>query len=204
LRAEHNKRRWQVTVAFLCILLLSIACSSTPTPETFILKVYDTPPAADGARADATASFTSAPTGIAMSVQPTLSAASSQICSLVRLTPGQHISASGNYAMSEDLAAGAMDCRIERDSCAFSLLTIDRDPAVGFSDRKPAPLTIEDRMMHPAVLLPLSHLRDMVQAEWNGDVGLGGNRRLRLHRRAGSANGADGLKCVVTFRRALD
>jgi hypothetical protein len=172
LKAAHIKRRWQVYVAFLCTLVLSIACGGNPTPQTFILKVYDTPNAATEAAASGTAAFTPAPTRSDISAMPTLSSASNENCSLVRLTPGQHISASGSYVMSEDLAAGQMTCRIERDSCAFNLLTIDRDPQISFSENKPPPLTLEVRQMHPAVLLPLSHLRDLVQSEWNGDVGL--------------------------------
>jgi Hedgehog amino-terminal signalling domain len=173
LNTVHTQRRWHVYVAFICSLVFAVACGSNPTPQTFILQVYDTPDASGGVATNGTAAFTPAPPRNNESgAVPTLSAAAAEACSLVRLVPGQHITAGGSYAMSEDDAAGPMACRIERDSCAFTLLTADRDPAIGFSEHKPPPLTLEDRLMHPAMLLPLSRLRDLVQGEWNGDVQL--------------------------------
>jgi hedgehog protein len=86
----------------------------------------------------------------------------------VGLANGLHISSSGSYSMTEDEAVGPMMCRIERDSCAYGLLVANRDSNIGFSTHKPAPLTDEDRQMHPALVMPLARLSQMVLQEWKG------------------------------------
>ena len=65
-----------------------------------------------------------------------------------------------------------MICRIQRDSCAYKNLVIDRDPDIVFSQHKPPPLTDEDAMIHPAMLLPLTRLSGLVKAEWGDTVQL--------------------------------
>lgn len=82
--------------------------------------------------------------------------------------PGQHLSAHGSYTETETEAAGPMICQIERDSCAFSRLVINRDPLLLFSEGEAAPYGLEDRMMHSALVLPLNTLAQAVAAEWQG------------------------------------
>ena len=79
---------------------------------------------------------------------------------------GEHLSSSGSYTQTETAAAGPMQCRIERDSCAFRQLVSNLDPAVLFSEGEEAPFGAEDRMMHPGMVLPLSNLAGLVAAEW--------------------------------------
>ncbi|GEM_PF-2484882 len=93
-------------------------------------------------------------------------------CGLTELLSGQTISASCSYTQTETEAAGPMVCRIQRDSCAYKNLITDRDPDIVFSQHKPPPLTNEDAMMHPAMLLPLTRLSALVRAEWGSDVKL--------------------------------
>jgi hypothetical protein len=79
---------------------------------------------------------------------------------------GEHLSSSASYTQTETQAAGPMQCRIERDSCAFRQLISNLDPAVLFSEGEEAPFGREDRMMHPGMVLPLSNLASLVAAEW--------------------------------------
>jgi hypothetical protein len=93
-------------------------------------------------------------------------------CGLTELPAGQTISSSCSYTQTETEAAGPMVCRIERNSCAYKNMVVNRDPNITFSQHKPPPLTDEDAMMHPAMLLPLTRLSDLVKAEWGDDVKL--------------------------------
>jgi hypothetical protein len=86
--------------------------------------------------------------------------------------PGEHMSASGSLTETETQAAGPMICQIQRDSCAFQQLVIDQDPNILFSEAEPPPYGMEDRMMHPAMQLPLARLAALVRAEWAGSVQL--------------------------------
>ena len=86
--------------------------------------------------------------------------------------PGEHMSASGSVTQTETEAAGPMLCQIQRDSCAFQQLVIDRDPDILFSEAEPPPYGMEDRMMHPAMELPLARLAALVRSEWGGTVQL--------------------------------
>ena len=79
---------------------------------------------------------------------------------------GEHLSSRGSYTDTETTAAGPMVCRIERGSCAFGRLVINRDPNVLFSEGEEAPYGEEDRMMHPAMVQPLADLAAKVAAEW--------------------------------------
>lgn len=79
---------------------------------------------------------------------------------------GEHLSRSGSYTQTETEAAGPMVCRIERSSCAFGQLVSDLDPAVLFSEGEEAPYGAEDRLMHPAMVLPLSNLAALVAETW--------------------------------------
>ena len=85
---------------------------------------------------------------------------------------GLRISASGSFTQTETEAAGPMLCRIERNSCAFRRLVGNLDPSVLFHLHKPPPYDTEDMLMHPAMLLPLTRLRELVAAEWGGEVSL--------------------------------
>ena len=93
-------------------------------------------------------------------------------CGLQALPPGQTVSASCSYTETETEAAGPMLCRIQRNSCAFRNLVVNRDSSILFGTHKPSPLTDEDATMHPAALLPLSRLANMVNAEWGSEVKL--------------------------------
>jgi len=86
--------------------------------------------------------------------------------------PGEHVSASGSLTQTETEAAGPMLCQIQRDSCAFQQLVIDQDPNILFSEAEPPPYGVEDRMMHPAMQLPLARLAALVRSEWGGTVQL--------------------------------
>lgn len=94
------------------------------------------------------------------------------LCSLQDLPIGQTVSSACSYTETETEAAGPMICRIERNSCAFGNLVVNRDDRILFNTHKPPPLTDEDAMMHPALLLPLARLADMVKAEWGDEVRL--------------------------------
>jgi len=93
-------------------------------------------------------------------------------CALKALSPGLHISASGSYTLTETAAAGPMLCRIQRDSCAYRRLIGNMDAEILFYRHKPPPFDAEDTLMHPAMLLPLTRLKEKVQAEWGGAVKL--------------------------------
>jgi len=105
------------------------------------------------------------PTGDAASARPAITIPQ-------EVAPGQHLSASGSFTETETQAAGPMLCQIQRDSCAFQQLVIDRDPNILFSESQPPPYGVEDRMMHPAMELPLARLAALVRSEWDGKVQL--------------------------------
>jgi hypothetical protein len=65
-----------------------------------------------------------------------------------------------------------MTCRIERNSCAYHQLVGILDPTIVFKQEEEPPFSTEDILMHPAMLLPLSRLNELVQAEWQGAVQL--------------------------------
>lgn len=88
------------------------------------------------------------------------------------LSAGLRLSASGSFTMTETQAAGPMVCRIERNSCAFRRLVGNLDPSILFHLHKLPPYDTEDQLMHPAMLLPLTRLRELVEAEWGGEVRL--------------------------------
>jgi hypothetical protein len=85
-------------------------------------------------------------------------------------TPGAGRSCLGEE--SEEAASGGYVCAIRRDSCAFSFLVGNLDPGIAFLSDDPAPRSDEDRLMHPALLLPLNKLRKMVERQWNGESSL--------------------------------
>ncbi len=101
-----------------------------------------------------------------LNASPTPGASPTPFTWPVEVMLGQHLSSAGSYAETETEAAGPMQCRIERDSCAFRQLVTDLDPAVLFSEGETAPYGAEDRMMHPAMVLPLSTLATLVAEEW--------------------------------------
>lgn len=103
---------------------------------------------------------------------PTPTATAEPLCPLPSLPAGLHISASGSYLESETEAAGPMVCRITRGSCAFHLLVGSLDPTIVFKREEPPPYDEEDLLMHPDMLLPLTRLNELVQAEWGGEVQL--------------------------------
>ena len=93
-------------------------------------------------------------------------------CNMIEIPDGWHISASCSLTESETAAAGPMVCQIQRNSCAFSLLIDNRDPAIRYLREEPPPYNDEDSLMHPAMLSPLTRLREAVAREWEGQVEL--------------------------------
>ena len=166
-------RRIRAQALFVGIVLFVSACGGTPQAETFILHIYDdtpTPLVAVGQGVPLLATGNPAEPVTRNASAPIIGDA--QSCPLLSLPRNQHISSSGSYSMTETEAAGPMVCRIERNSCAYGLLVMDWDPDIGFSTHKPAPLTNEDRQMHPAMVTPLDRLSRLVQQEWRGTENL--------------------------------
>ncbi len=85
---------------------------------------------------------------------------------------GQHISASGSFTETERSASTPMLCHVERDSCAYSQLVGIVDATIVFKQEEAYPYDTEDILMHPAMLLALSQLNQLVLAEWAGDYRL--------------------------------
>ncbi|MCL4298061.1 MAG: hypothetical protein KJ077_20125 [Anaerolineae bacterium] len=97
---------------------------------------------------------------------PTLAVPASA-CPLPDLPEGLHLSASGSYTQTEVEAAGPMLCRIERNTCPFYQLVGNLDSTIVFKHEEEPPFDEEDILVHPAALLPLSRLNELVQTEWN-------------------------------------
>ena len=81
---------------------------------------------------------------------------------------GEHIAASGSYTETERTASTPMLCHLERGSCGYNQLVGILDPTIVFKQEEEPPYNTEDILMHPALLLPLSRLNHLVQAEWGG------------------------------------
>ncbi len=148
---------WSLTV--ICLLGMLAACTP-PKPVKVVVRISPPPP-------QALATNTASPIEVG-----TPTATPAPKCGITELPTGQTISSSCSYTQTETEAAGPMLCRIERNSCAYTKMVVNRDPNIVFSQHKPPPLTDEDAMMHPAMLLPLSRLSDLVNAEWGGEVKL--------------------------------
>lgn len=152
---------WQIArIASAAYLLGMLAACASPEPVKVVVRISPPPP-------HVLTTITVRPTGVG---SPTATPAPK--CGLTELLPGQTISSSCSYTQTETEAAGPMLCRIQRASCAYKNMVVDRDPNIVFSQHKPPPLTDEDAMMHPAMLLPLTRLSDLVNAEWGGEVKL--------------------------------
>lgn len=93
-------------------------------------------------------------------------------CPLPELQAYQHLSASGSYTVTQTEAADPMVCRIERESCSYQYLVGNRDPTIIFKNEEAFPFNHEDFLMHPAMLLPLNRLNELVFQEWGGQVQL--------------------------------
>jgi hypothetical protein len=142
-----------------CLILTACAGVNTPLPPL---------PPATRVRASPTAAMVVAVVGGTFAPAAT----ATPVGTPQALGLGQHLSASGSYTQTETEAAGLMLCQIERDSCAYSRMVIDRNPAILFSEGEPAPFGREDRMMHPDLVLPLARLAERVTAEWGESVQL--------------------------------
>ena len=149
---------------WLVLVLLLAACES-PTAAPPPLPTLDSPSPTVAGQSQVsvvgpTATATGDPSAAATIVIPQ------------EVPPGEHVSASGSLTETETQAAGPMLCQIQRDSCAFQQLVIDRDPTILFSEYPPPPYGLENRMMHPAMQLPLARLAALVRSEWDGKVQL--------------------------------
>lgn len=149
-------------VVWLIVLWLA-ACAPAPAASQIVVRV-STPVAATPTPSRAVLAGNVADAALLPTATP--------VCAVSELPPGQHISSGCSYTQTETEAAGAMLCRIQRNSCAFAQLVTNRDANIAFSRHKPDPLSDEDAMMHPAMLLPLSRLSDLVTAEWGAEVRL--------------------------------
>lgn len=98
---------------------------------------------------------------------PTVTPLPSAGCAQPNLLPGLHISASGSYTQTQTEAVGPPRCRIQRNSCAYYQLVGNLDASLIFQGEEGPPYDGEDILMHPAMLLPLSRLNELVRAEWN-------------------------------------
>ncbi len=114
------------------------------------------------------------PTPFLIAPRPTATPAPTpaSACPQPELLVWQHLSASGSYTETETMAAGPMLCRIERDSCAYYQLIGNLGPTIVFKKEEEPPYNQEDILMHPAMLLPLTRLDALVQAEWQGEYWL--------------------------------
>ncbi len=65
-----------------------------------------------------------------------------------------------------------MVCQIQRNSCAYNLLVGKPDPSIIFKREETAPFDVEDMLIHPALVQPLTRLSWLVEKEWNGEVSL--------------------------------
>ncbi len=93
-------------------------------------------------------------------------------CLLSNLNTDQHISANGSYTETQWSASGPMVCRIERNSCTYDLMVGNLEPSIVFKQEEVWPYNVEDVVMHPAMIQPLSHLNQLVQIEWKGSIQL--------------------------------
>lgn len=93
-------------------------------------------------------------------------------CALPDLPAGRHVSADGDTEILESGAVGRMACQIKRDSCAFNRLVGKIDPSIIFKREETGPYGVEDLLVHPAMVQPLTRLNQLVQAEWGGAVQL--------------------------------
>jgi hypothetical protein len=151
------------------ILALLVLCACAAPAEQEIIPTRTRKPGAIPTPTEIPALFIAAarPTVAPMSevaVTPALG------CQPETISAGMHLSASGSYTETEDSAAGPMICRIQRGSCAFRRLVGNLDPEILFSRHKPPPFDAEDTLIHPAMLLPLTRLKELVEAEWGGQV----------------------------------
>lgn len=85
------------------------------------------------------------------------------------LQPGlarrEHIAASGSYTETERTASTPMLCHLERGSCGYNQLVGIVDPSIVYKREENPPYDTEDILIHPAMIQPLSHLNQLVQAE---------------------------------------
>ncbi len=149
--------RLHLTCYWIVLVFLLSACATTQAKTAATPTASPTP--------SPTATVTPTPT-------PTPTATPESACPLPDLWPGQHISASGSYTETQTAAAGPMVCRIERDSCAYHHLVGQLDPTIVFKREEEPPYDREDILMHPAMILPLFRLNQLVAAEWGGEVRL--------------------------------
>jgi hypothetical protein len=61
-----------------------------------------------------------------------------------------------------------MLCHLKRDSCGYQKLVGILDPTIVFYREEAPPYDAEDHVIHPAMVLPLARLNQLVQAEWGG------------------------------------
>lgn len=113
------------------------------------------------------------PTAAELRPSPTVPVpAEPMACPRPNLDSGQHISLSGSYTETQTSAAGPMVCRIAPGSCGYPYLVGDLNPNIVYKREEQPPFDQEDILMHPAMILPLSRLSNLVLEEWGGEVRL--------------------------------
>ena len=65
-----------------------------------------------------------------------------------------------------------MLCQIKRNSCAYNLLVGKPDSSIVFKREEVSPFDVEDMLIHPAMVQPLTRLTQLVEMEWGGEVRL--------------------------------
>jgi len=150
-------------LVLLILTLMTLACvriNLSPPPLAQSIQVATSQPMA-----------TSRPTA---TPQPTVTplpalivtATPAPACLLLDLEVEQHIAASGSYTETERSASTPMLCHLQRDSCGYNQLVGLLDPTIVFKEEEEPPYQTEDILMHPAMILPLSRLNQLVRAEW--------------------------------------
>lgn len=92
--------------------------------------------------------------------------------SATTLLPGWHVDATGSYTTTESESVGLMWCRIDRGSPAFGLLARLTESEMIFNQWEEGVANEDNRLIHPALVLPLLTLNEQVKAEWGGEVKL--------------------------------
>lgn len=99
---------------------------------------------------------------------PPIAAMPGPACLQADLGKKEHISASGSYTETERSASTPMLCHLDRNSCGYHQLVGMVDPTIIYKREESPPYDTEDILTHPAMILPLSRLNQLVQAEWGG------------------------------------
>lgn len=150
-------------------LLACITVQLSPPPPVRIALATPMPPAAATPLVWPTLSPRPTPE-LTFVLAPSLAAPPE--CRQPLVPPGQHTTPAGDTSTREKLIVGPMLCHVQPGTCAYNLLVGKPDPAIVFKREEAAPYDLEDMLIHPALVQPLTRLNQLVQAEWGGAVKL--------------------------------